>query len=240
MEQKVTFEESLDFIEKEIEKRRGKWNLSTIKHLDFDDVKQNIIIHIFQKWDKYNPEYPLENWLNRIITNQIFNHKRDHYGIYSKPCDNCAFAVHSKETGEDGCRYTKSKKQCSECPLYAKWEKGKKSAFEMNRAKNIEYHYSDITTANNDNIDYGKFLRKIDKILKKRLQPVTYKVYKMIYIQGLSKTEVAKNIGYSSSDSDEDQRESKTSGYKQILAHQKKIKDIVKLILGEEDYDFIE
>ena len=38
---KVTFEESIGLIDVEINKRRGKWNLSVLAWMDFQDVSQN-------------------------------------------------------------------------------------------------------------------------------------------------------------------------------------------------------
>ena len=41
--------------------------------MDYDDVSQIIRLHIYKKWDMYDPAKPLAPWLNRIITNQIKN-----------------------------------------------------------------------------------------------------------------------------------------------------------------------
>ena len=65
------FEDVIDKINLEISKRRGKWNLTILAWMDFDDVSQIIRIHIWKKWKMYDPEKPLAPWLNRIISNQI-------------------------------------------------------------------------------------------------------------------------------------------------------------------------
>ena len=70
---KPKFEDVIEKIDTEILKRRGKWNLTILSWMDFDDVSQILRIHIYKKWHLYDPEKPLAPWLNRIITNQIKN-----------------------------------------------------------------------------------------------------------------------------------------------------------------------
>lgn len=108
------FEDVIDKINLEISKRRGKWNLTILAWMDFDDVSQIIRIHIWKKWKMYDPEKPLAPWLNRIISNQIKNLIRNNYGNFSRPCLRCAAAE-----GEDLCAIYK--KQCSACPLFSNW-----------------------------------------------------------------------------------------------------------------------
>ena len=70
---KPSFEDSIDVINVEISKRKGKWNLTVLAWMDFQDVSQILRIHIFKKWDLYDSEKPLAPWINRIISNQIKN-----------------------------------------------------------------------------------------------------------------------------------------------------------------------
>ena len=113
---KPTFEESFDFINQEIRKRSKKWSLTSMNWIDYDDVSQLIRVHIYEKWHLYNEEKPLAPWLNRIISNQIKNLVRNHYGNFARPCLKCEAA-----DGESACKIYKP--QCGDCPLYAKWEK---------------------------------------------------------------------------------------------------------------------
>ena len=116
---KPKFEDCIDIINNEINKRKTKWNLKFLTWIDFDDVAQIIRIHIHKKWYQYDETKPLPPWLNRIISNQIKNLIRNIYGNYSRPCLRCAAAE-----GEVGCRiYIK---QCKDCPLYESCEKNKK------------------------------------------------------------------------------------------------------------------
>ena len=68
-----SFEDSIDQINIEIIKRRPKWNLTVLAWMDFEDVSQILRIHIYKKWDLYDPDKPLGPWINRIISNQIKN-----------------------------------------------------------------------------------------------------------------------------------------------------------------------
>ena len=72
------FEDCLDLINIEINKRKSKWNLSSIAWMDFDDVSQIIRFHIHQKWKQYDPAKPLQPWISIIITNQLRNLVRNH------------------------------------------------------------------------------------------------------------------------------------------------------------------
>ena len=120
-DEKTEFEDRISEIDAEISKRKGKWNLSALCWMDFDDVSQILRIHIYKKWHLYDHSKPLAPWLNRIISNQIKNLIRNNYGNYARPCVKCAAAE-----GEKGCVIYQS--QCSTCPLYAHWAKNKKRA----------------------------------------------------------------------------------------------------------------
>ena len=45
---KVKFEDSIDIISEEIKKRKGKWTLTSIAWMDFEDISQILKIHIFR------------------------------------------------------------------------------------------------------------------------------------------------------------------------------------------------
>ncbi len=129
----TTFEENYTTIQTEISKRRGLWNLSSITWLDFDDVSQIILLHIYSKWHKYDQSKPLVPWLNKVISHQVKNIVRNIYGNYVRPCLRCAAAE-----GENLCRIHVV--QCSKCPLYAGWEKSKKQAYGVKITVPIENH----------------------------------------------------------------------------------------------------
>ena len=87
--ERPSFESCLDIINQEIAKRRSQWKLTSIAWMDFNDVEQKLRMHIFKKWEKWNPEMALLPWLNTVITNQIINLVRNNYSNYARPCLNC-------------------------------------------------------------------------------------------------------------------------------------------------------
>src|SRR3954463_12198071 len=125
------FEDCIEQINQEINKRKNKWNLTVLAWLDYEDVSQILRIHIYKKWHLYDPARPLGPWINRVISSQIKNLIRNNYGNYCRPCLRCAAAE-----GEDGCRIYA--KQCNTCPMYAKWENSKKNAHDTKLPVSLE------------------------------------------------------------------------------------------------------
>lgn len=213
---KPSFEESVDLIDAEIIKRRGKWNLSSLSWLDFDDVSQIIRIHIYKKWHLYNPKKPLAPWVNRIISNQIKNLVRNNYLNFIKPCAQCPEAE-----PDEGCR--KFGKQCSSCPLYKDWEKNKKHAYNLNMPVPFESLENCTTTSYVDNIDIDKFKGYLDKKMRAILKPLEWKLYEMLYIKKMTEQQAARKMGYRSTE------KNRNPGYKQIKNMQKSIVEKIKI-----------
>ena len=109
---KLKFEDCIESIDSEISKRRGRWNLTALSWMDFDDVAQIIRIHIFKKWHLYDQSKSLAPWINTLISNQIKNLIRNNYGNYCRPCLKCAAAE------SDSLCYIYGT-QNSSCPLFA-------------------------------------------------------------------------------------------------------------------------
>ena len=136
---KLEFEECInDIVDVEIGKRRGKWCLSAICWMDYDDVSQILRIHIHIENGTFTTRSkPLAPWLNRIISNQIKNLIRNNYGNYARPCLKCA----ASEGGDLCSIYGK---QDSSCPLYANWEKGKRMAHNIKIPVPLENHSQEV------------------------------------------------------------------------------------------------
>lgn len=211
---KPKFELMISEIDFEINKRRSKWNLSSLSWIDFDDVSQIIRIHIYKKWHLYNPKKPLAPWVNRIISNQIKNIIRNNYLNFVRPCAQCQEAEPN-----EGC--AKFGRQCSDCPLFKEWEKNKKHAYNLN----IPVSYDAVENATfiyNDSIDIDVFKNKLDKQVKKILKPLEWRLYKLIYIDKISEKAAARKMGYKSSEA------KRSPGYKQIKNMQKSIVKKIK------------
>tara|TARA_R100000664_G_C2707864_1_gene105756 strand:- start:32 stop:718 length:687 start_codon:yes stop_codon:yes gene_type:complete len=221
------FEDYIDVIDEEIKKRRSKWKLTSITWMDFDDISQILRIHIYKKWHLYDPVKPLAPWLNRIITNQIKNLIRNNYGNYARPCLKCA----ASEGGDLCVIY---EKQCSDCPLYAHWEKNKKIAHDVKVPVSLENHQQDLTNMKEDaNLDIDFAFQKLNKILPKHLKPIEWKIYENLYIKNLPEAEVAKLMGYKTSE------KNRSPGYKQIKNIKKSIIQKIKKLIKDGEVDFL-
>lgn len=219
----VKFEDCIEIIDRELEKRRYTWRLSSVSWMDFDDVAQKIRIHIHKKWHQYNPKRKLEPWINTIITNQIRNEIRNNYGRFSRPCANCVM-----DEGEELCRYTPSKRKCGECPLYAKWEKSRKNAYNIKMPLGLELHQDNVAPIRDEPIDIERALLSLKERLRERLSESEYKIFLMLYIDNRSEEEVAEEMGFKTSET------RRKAGYRQIINYKRAIVQHAKRILEEE------
>lgn len=220
------FEDSIPEIDEEIKKRKSKWKLTSISWMDFDDISQILRLHIYNKWDMYDPAKPLAPWLNRIITNQIKNLVRNNYGNYAKPCLKCAAAE-----GDDLCVIYD--KQGSSCPLYSNWEKNKKSAHDIKIPLPLEDH--EYLSSGNEHVHFSfeSSIKRLNDVLPQFLKPIEWKVYKYLFIENLSEEKVAKLMGYKTSE------KNRSPGYKQIKNIKKSIILKVKKIISEDKADIL-
>jgi len=208
---KPTFEESYDFINQEIRKRSKKWSLTSLNWIDYDDVSQIIRAHIYEKWALYDPQKPLGPWLNRIISNQIKNLIRNHYGNFARPCLKCEAGE-----GEASCKIYKT--QCDDCPLYAKWERTKKTAYSVKIPLSLEDHI--FETDSIEFVNSGDTERHVNLMhfkMNQILKPNEWIVYEGLYIKNLEEDEVAKKLGLKSNE------KNRKPGYKQIKNLKKSI-----------------
>ncbi|NBP00127.1 MAG: sigma-70 family RNA polymerase sigma factor [Proteobacteria bacterium] len=226
MARKPSFEESIDQINSEILKRKSKWNLTAIAWMDFYDVSQILRFHIYKKWHLYDSSKPLAPWINRIISNQIKNLIRNNYSNFTRPCLKCNAAEN-----EDGCAiYTT---QCSACPLYANWEKNKKNAHDAKLTLSVENYAKEINNIPNDNLNLEISAKNIHTKMENILKPIEWKIYKHLYIEGRTEEQVAKLMGYRTSE------KNRIAGYKQIKNVKKSIIFKVKKHLYNGDIDII-
>lgn len=203
MNKKPSFEESIDLIDKEIYKRKNKWHLTALSWFGFDDMAQILRIHIYKKWDSYDHKQPLPPWINKVISNQIINMRRNLYGNFARPCLKCAAAE-----GDNLCKLYE--KQCNGCPLYAYWEKNRKHAYDIKLPLSTENHMDEVISIQHDSTNIDATQLNISAFLKQHLKPVEYKVYQLLYIEHRSDTEIAKQMGYRTTE------KGRNPGYKQI------------------------
>lgn len=221
---KIKFEERILDIDREIFKRKHKWNLTSLTWMDFNDVAQIIRIHINNKWAQYDQSQPLAPWVNRIITNQIRNLIRNHYGNFSRPCLKC-----SAFEGDNLCSIYG--KQSGACSLYAKWLKSKKNAYDTKLPVSIENHLQEVYNKPSENLSLDHSIKQVHLKLKNKLKPNEWIYYSKVYIENLSETEAAKALGYKTTEKNRD------AGYKQLKNLKKSIIEKVKKILYNGEID---
>lgn len=230
---KIRFEDKYEAIDAQIKKRKNKWYLSAISWISWEDVEQIIRTHIYNKWHLWDQKRSIEPWLNRIISNQVKNILRNHYSNFVRPCTTCPFNVSGSVdyiNDDNHCSWTKSNKQDSSCLLFSKWEKSKKSAYNINMASNIEDNVGQVMRGHDSSsFDIDKSRERLNIAMKKNLNKKQYNVYKMLYIQDTEPEAVAESLGYKSNE------KGRKAGYKQIKNFEKIFKEIARKIIKEGD-----
>ena len=226
-----SYSDKSEAIDRELKKRRGKWFLNSVTWFDFDDVCQIIRAHIFNKWHQWDQRRPLEPWLNRIISNQLKNILRNHYSNFVRPCLNCPFNTSGASSGKVGslCGFTPSGLQDSSCPLYAKWEKTKKAAYDIKMAVTIDKEQSQCFNIKSDVFNIDHAVAKLHEEMKASLPEKQFYVYKLLFIEHREEEEVAKMLGYKSNE------KGRKAGYKQIKNLRKKFKEHAIILIKRRD-----
>jgi len=210
---KIKFEDMYETIDLVIKKRKNKWKLKAITWFDFEDIEQIIKVHIFKKWHLWDQSRAIEPWVNRIVTNQIRNIIRNNYTSFARPCLSCPF--NQNKEGESGvemsCGFTVSGTQCNECPLYSKWEKIKKSAYDVKITVSLENHKNYFNTFESSiDHDYKSAENKLHALMKNNLSDKNFFIYKMFFIDNLNDDEIAKTLRFKTNE------KGRKAGYKQI------------------------
>jgi DNA-directed RNA polymerase specialized sigma24 family protein len=218
---KQTFEDNSDLISACIKKQKNKWQLNAINWFDFEDIEQIIKLHIYKKWDMWDQSRPLEPWVGRIISNQIRNLVRNHYGNYVSPCSKCQFNM-----GENGCAITGSGIQDSQCKLYDKWSSQKKAGLDLRITVSTENHINEISSRPDTSFCYETSVANLNEHMKNQLSVIHYKAYLMLFFENRSEEDVAEFMGYKTNE------KKRKAGYRQVKnlrsLFQKKAEDIIK------------
>lgn len=224
MSLKPSFEDSLPCIIEQIEKRRKKWNVH-ISWIDFDDIKQLLLIHIFEKWYQFDPEKgELSHWVSSICSAQIKNHWRNLLGNTVPPCEYCP-----ANEGGDKCKVFQTKDP-EKCGILAKWENSKKEKYNLKLAANID-DFSNTLSYDHDhaNHDYEAAHLKINILIKDKLTKKQYKIYEMLYVQNMNEDDIGKELGYKK------QNSKRNTGYASLRIYKKIIIEKIKEVIREND-----
>lgn len=215
-----------------IEKRRGSWELTTI--LEWQDVSSILLTRLWEKLDLYDRSRPLENWVNKLISHALINLARLHWYKYARPCvsageygGTCVF-----NTGGTGCSKTSSKIQCSECPMFAKWQKKKEAKFNTAIPVPFENHLHESYNKPGEILDPERLdsaKRIIDNKILSKLNKHEGKLYRLMYIDHLTMEQVGKKMKY------KPQPNSKVPGYQVLIKFSRRIKVMAREIIRENE-----
>ena len=219
-----TYEECYHIIDTVVSKYQNKWRLDAINWFDFEDVAQVVKAHIFKKWHMWDQSRPLEPWVSRVASHQIKNVIRNNYTNYVKPCMSCPHNL-----GDTLCSLTKSGVQNSSCALYAKWTKSKRQGYGIKMPLSIESHTQELNSCVDSSIDFDKSIKNLNVILEQQLSPEHYRVYIMLFFENCSEEDVARYMGYKTSE------KHRAAGYKQIKNIKKMLKEKVEGIISQND-----
>jgi len=218
------YEKHIATIDALLEKQRRKWMLKALAWMDYDDVKQIILIHIFKKWHLYDQSKAVEPWANRIIANQIRNLLRNNYKNYARPCLNCPHSA-----GGDECLLTKSGMQDESCAIFQKWSQKKKTGYNLKLPVSLENHVHELEPNEKAYTDIEDLTVRINARMKERVSERYYNAYLMMCVSSASDEEVAEYMGYKSSE------KNRKAGYKQIKNLKEMFRQHVVDILQSED-----
>lgn len=229
---KKTFEEMYETIDCVIKKRKNKWKLKAIAWFDFEDIEQLIKLHVYKKWSLWDQKRPIEPWINKITTNQIRNIIRNNYTSFARPCLSCPFNTNKEinSVKEFSCGFTKSKTQCEECPLFAKWQKIKKPAYDVKMTVSLENHknyFSTFEVPTQTNYELAE--KRLHDLMRSQLTDKQFFIYKMFFIDHLSDEDVARILKFKTNE------KGRKAGYKQIKNLKKMLFLKAKTLLQEND-----
>lgn len=219
------YEDLVPEIEELLNRYRAKWQLNSIAWLDYDDVSQIIRTHIYKKWHLWDQKRAFKPWASMLISNQIKNLIRNHYGNFAKPCLRCSFYL-----GGDECGFTKSKEQDDECSDFSKWKNKKQNAFNLKMPVSLDSLISVKDELYDDELDYDTKVKKIHNLIMNQLNDKHKEIYRLLFVEHEDEEKVAKKFGFK-----RDTSKRKTPRYKQINNLKKKFHSIAMKVIKEED-----
>ena len=208
-----SFEEKLKEIEAALERKRCKWHLDAVTYIDYDDIKQVIMAHIYKKWHLWDQSKPVEPWLSRVVSNQFKNLLRNHYGNYVNPCPDQHLSDHDPLT----------------CPICTKWRQSKKSAYDIKLAVTMENHIYEIHEKKDNFLDLDSATIRLSEEKRPHLSTRHFNAFKMLFINNCTEEEVAKYLGFKTNE------KKRSAGYKQIKNLKKIFHEKAKQIISEKD-----
>lgn len=237
---KPTFEEAYPEIAIIVAKRRGDWTYVSI--IPWQDISQDLLLHINKKWHLYNPAKApkLEHWVNTVISNALLNYRRDKGNQrWTRPCvgggkSNGKSCVYNQ--GGDSCAYTSSGIQCSQCPLYAEWEKRRQHLFHLKSNVALENHAQEVSNMQGDFSDIEGVKNSLDAAMVKELTRWEGKIYRALFQKHLTPNETCEWLLKEASKRKRPLGPNEPTSYSAVLTMQREFKGMMKEWLRREGH----
>ncbi len=198
-----TFEDCYDEVAAIVEKQRAQWTFKATMMRDFDDVKMEIIAHVWKKWHLYDQGRPLGGWVATIVKHQFSNILRDTYLSTSSPCSRCACNIGDKLCSIYG-------EQGPDCPLYKKWYNTKRHAHEARLPVSLENHTNEAFNRPDQTTDLEHAIEGLHDKMKEVLTKSEWEIYRRLYVEHKSEEEAAQELGFKTTE------RGRKMGYKRI------------------------
>jgi DNA-directed RNA polymerase specialized sigma24 family protein len=216
---KKTFSDISAELDLILSSKRSFWNLSALSHIDYDDISQEIRLHIHSQFGMWDQSLPFGPWAAAVVNNQISNLKEKYYGRFAPPCRKCKY-----DLGENRCEFTSCGQKTDECQKLRDWRAGKEASYRLILAESTDtcvkndHHYEQkVKIAAESNPDYEKAGDRLHELVMKGLNPISQKIYRLLFIEGKTDKEVSDEMGYRTSENGKKPGYRRISGMKKIL-----------------------
>jgi DNA-directed RNA polymerase specialized sigma24 family protein len=172
---------------------RIDWIFKASLMKDFDDIKSEILMHIWTKWHLYDESKSLSGWVSTITKNQFINILRNTYQSTSSPCLRCPCNLMNGQCSLYG-------EQGNECDLYAKWQKSKKYANDIKMPLALDYHLHEIKNKHSVDFNIDTAIEDLHVRMQKKLTPSEWEIYKRLYVENKDDETTAKELNFKSSE----------------------------------------
>ena len=215
-----TFEQCYDEVALIVEKQRPQWTFKATMMRDFDDVKMEIITHVWKKWHLYDQARPLGGWVATIVKHQFSNILRDTYMSTSSPCSRCACNL-----GDSLCSIYGE--QGVECPLFKKWYNTKRHAHEARLPVALENHVNEAYNRPDQTTDLEGAIIGLHEKMKEVLTKSEWEIYRRLYVDHKSEEEAAQELGFKTTE------RGRKMGYKRIRQVKTLVLKKARALIGE-------
>lgn len=223
------FEDYSDELDILLKSAEEKWTLN-LGHIDFSDACQIIRLHIYHKFEKWDPaKGKFATWAKSVISNQLINIRRRVWGKFLNPCASCPFNL-----GDDLCSQNPSGKKNEECKLFRKWSKTRANGQNLNSAYSLDERFEDDAQelkiqVSGELIDITEATSRLHDLMLSSLQDKLKKFYEMKYIKSLPDESIALAFGFTTTE------EGRAPGYRQIYHMEAEIKKLARFIVSTQD-----